>query len=33
MKINLNLQSDYSLKTKGTVQEVLNEFRDFDVVC
>ena len=32
MKINLNLQSDYSLKTKGTVQEVLDEFRDFDIV-
>ena len=32
MKINLNLQSNYSLKTKGTVQEVLNEFSDFDIV-
>ena len=32
MKINLNLQSDYSLKTKGTVQEVLNEFHDFDII-
>ena len=32
MKINLTLQSDYSLKTKGTVQEVLNEFHDFDII-
>ena len=32
MKINLNLQSNYSLKSKGTVAEVLNEFADFDII-
>ena len=32
MKINLNLQSDYSLKTKGTVQDVIKEFQDFDLI-
>ena len=32
MKINLNLQSEYSLKSKGTVADVLKEFADFDII-
>lgn len=32
MKINLNLQSNYSLNSKGTVEDVLKEFSDFDII-
>lgn len=31
-KINLNLQSNYSLNTKGTVKDILKEFSDFDII-
>lgn len=30
-KINLNLQSNYSLNTKGTVEDICREFSDFDI--
>ena len=32
MKINLNLQSEYSLKSKGTVADILKEFAGFDII-
>lgn len=31
-KINLNLQSNYSLNTKGTVKDILKESSDFDII-
>ena len=31
-KINLNLQSNYSLNTKGTVEDIIREFSDFDII-
>lgn len=31
-KINLNLQSNYSLNTKGTVKDILKEFNNFDII-
>ncbi len=31
-KINLNLQSNYSLNAKGTVEDILTEFDDFDII-
>ena len=32
MKINLNLKSNYSLNSKGTVEQVLKEFNTFDII-
>lgn len=32
MKINLNLKSNYSLNSTGTVEEVLKEFNTFDII-
>lgn len=31
-KINLNIQSSYSLNSKGSVNEILKEFDDFDII-
>ena len=31
-RINLNLQSNYSLNSKDTVKDVLKKFSDFDVI-